>query len=111
MPKFVKGNRARIPGYKWTKKHKENIQAAKNGKKYKPSLRIDYRKQEEAAGSKRPKHCVVCGRRDKKICWDHNHETGAFRGWLCHKCNVILGMAEDNPEILMKLIEYLEKNG
>lgn len=107
MPKFEIGNKARKKGYKWTVKHKNNISAAKSGKGYKPSLRIDYRKQEEIAGRPRPKYCEVCWREDKKICFDHNHKTGKFRGWLCHKCNVVLGMVEDNPEILINLVKYL----
>lgn len=42
---------------------------------------------------------------------DHNHETGAFRGILCLNCNSLLGMAQDNTEILKSAITYLEQNG
>ena len=42
---------------------------------------------------------------------DHNHDTGKFRGILCLKCNSLLGMANDSPEILAKAIIYLEING
>ncbi len=40
---------------------------------------------------------------------DHNHATGKVRGLLCHKCNTILGMAEDNINILANSITYLFK--
>lgn len=40
---------------------------------------------------------------------DHNHITGKVRGLLCSPCNVILGMAKDNPQTLERLISYLTK--
>lgn len=38
---------------------------------------------------------------------DHCHTTGMVRGRLCWECNVILGFAQDSPERLQGLIEYL----
>ena len=40
---------------------------------------------------------------------DHCHKTNKIRGLLCTKCNSLLGMANDNIEILLKAIEYLKK--
>ena len=58
--------------------------------------------------------CAVCGkepllRTDKSwgLCVDHDHTTGKVRGLLCSSCNVILGHVHDNPDILMKLVDYL----
>lgn len=42
---------------------------------------------------------------------DHNHETGEFRGILCLKCNSLLGMAKDSPEVLEKAKHYLNTRG
>lgn len=39
---------------------------------------------------------------------DHDHRTGAVRGLLCHRCNTIMGMLEDDPALLTKMIAYLE---
>lgn len=50
--------------------------------------------------------CEVCGNK-RKLCIDHDHTTGKFRGLLCICCNSALGFAKDNPEILKKLISYL----
>ena len=40
---------------------------------------------------------------------DHCHETGLFRGLLCHNCNLLLGHAKDQPEVLRRAAEYLEE--
>jgi hypothetical protein len=54
--------------------------------------------------------CEICGsapNSKRALCLDHDHVTGAFRGWLCAKCNALLGMARDNPGILRAAISYL----
>lgn len=52
--------------------------------------------------------CVVCGKHvGLSICLDHCHKTGAFRGWLCYRCNTALGMVDDSPERLEALSDYL----
>lgn len=66
---------------------------------------------EATAGRPRPPLCEVCDRPNKSgrgMHFDHCHKGGHFRGWLCSHCNNTLGMAGDNPEILRKLIAYLE---
>jgi len=50
--------------------------------------------------------CELCGK-DKKIVYDHDHETCEFRGWLCDPCNRGLGQCGDNIEGLLKRINYL----
>jgi len=41
---------------------------------------------------------------------DHCHETGAFRGYICHSCNRALGLLKDNKIALYNAIAYLEKD-
>ena len=43
----------------------------------------------------------------RAFCLDHNHQTGEFRGWLCHDCNRALGQFKDSIEILERAIKYL----
>lgn len=63
------------------------------------------------AGRPRPTVCDVCGGvGDKKgIVFDHCHQKGHFRGWLCSACNKILGFANDDPERLLRLVAYLRR--
>ncbi len=63
----------------------------------------------ENAPRPKPESCEVCGRFGR-ICYDHNHKTGEFRGWLCFKCNIALGMIDDNPKTLTDLAKYIIKN-
>jgi hypothetical protein len=74
------------------------------------------RKQELLMGRPRPDTCEMCGNgpsgRGSKpgsgICFDHDHETGAPRGWLCDRCNKVLGLVKDSPELLYDMAAYLE---
>lgn len=61
------------------------------------------------AGRPKPDICDVCGR-GGLIVYDHCHQQGHFRGWLCHMCNATLGFVADDPEILLKLANYLRQN-
>lgn len=59
-------------------------------------------KQEDACGiCKKP----FASQRDTVI--DHCHATDKVRGLLCRKCNVGLGMFEDNTESLKNAVAYL----
>jgi hypothetical protein len=52
--------------------------------------------------------CAICGGAMKRICIDHDHETGAVRGLLCHNCNVALGHLRDSPALLRAAADYVE---
>jgi len=101
---------------KRTRRDMENgsIRSRELKKKYGISLE-DYQQMAEQQGD----CCAICGTTEKgmargrKRYWsvDHNHETGAVRGLLCQKCNTLIGLADDNVEILRKAILYLEKYG
>lgn len=64
-------------------------------------------KNEKRAGRIKPENCEVCGLKQSRICFDHNHKTGEFRGWLCSNCNTALGLVKDNPVTLKLLSDYL----
>ena len=52
--------------------------------------------------------CGICGNINssgKRLCVDHNHDTGEVRGLLCTKCNYNLGwleMLQDNIEFYLE---------
>lgn len=65
------------------------------------------KRREEKAGRPQSAECEICGR----VCitrYDHCHVTGKFRGWLCHQCNVVLGLVKENSLVLKQMIRYLE---
>lgn len=56
--------------------------------------------------------CAICGStkwggRHNTPCVDHDHATGQIRGLLCHSCNLILGHAKDNHNVLLAATVYL----
>lgn len=58
-----------------------------------------------------PLNCEICERRPStnKLAIDHCHTTGAFRGWLCFRCNTALGKLGDNIEGLEKAVAYMRR--
>ena len=43
-----------------------------------------------------------------RLAVDHDHATGDARALLCHRCNVSLGMMDEDPEYIRALAEYAE---
>ncbi len=56
--------------------------------------------------------CAICKQSVSydKIHFDHNHKTNKFRGLLCNKCNLGIGLFNDNSNFLIEAINYLRKN-
>lgn len=50
--------------------------------------------------------CAICGS-EHRLCIDHDHSTGKVRKVLCDRCNRALGVVDDDPELLLKLVDYL----
>lgn len=63
----------------------------------------------EIAGRPRSSECELCGEKGK-IVFDHCHASGAFRGWLCDRCNKVLGLVHDSPSLLARMIDYLTRS-
>jgi hypothetical protein len=53
--------------------------------------------------------CGICRDELIKPVVDHCHETGKVRKLLCYKCNILLGQARDNVNILANAISYLKE--
>lgn len=61
-------------------------------------------------GRPRPSRCELCEIEAKTV-FDHDHVTGEFRGWLCHRCNRTLGQVKDSISLLLKMADYLHRGG
>jgi hypothetical protein len=84
---------------KWRAKYPEREQEVKYRNRYGVEL---------SEIRPRPENCELCGRKHKKIVFDHCHNSGAFRGWICDPCNISLGNVGDSVEILERIIAYLK---
>jgi len=51
--------------------------------------------------------CEICGS-IKKLHIDHNHRTDKIRGILCSKCNISIGLVDENLIILSNMLQYLK---
>jgi hypothetical protein len=54
--------------------------------------------------------CKVC-KRIKKLVVEHNHTTKKVRGLTCHGCNTLIGVLENNRNILPEALTYLTVGG
>jgi hypothetical protein len=58
--------------------------------------------------------CAICGSKTtnaktkKYLSVDHNHKENIVRGLLCFNCNLLVGFAKDNPQILKAALNYLK---
>jgi len=58
--------------------------------------------------------CQICkqpeSRKNRRLSLDHDHATGRLRGFICCRCNLLIGRATDDPELLERAAFYL-RNG
>lgn len=50
--------------------------------------------------------CPICAVRPATHI-DHDHDTGAVRGLLCNYCNRGIGLLGDDPDALLRAVQYL----
>lgn len=96
--------KARIRAREYRKLDKYKKAQARRMKKFKDKLKAERLK---IAGRPQPDYCELCEEKAITV-WDHDHKTGLFRGWLCDRCNRVLGSVKDDPILLKKFIDYLD---
>ena len=50
--------------------------------------------------------CPICSKRPATHV-DHDHDSGEVRGLLCNYCNRGIGLLGDDPEALLRAVQYL----
>lgn len=94
---------------KWKKENKEKVRDHATKYKYGINL-LKYSKILETQEHK----CKICGTDNPghkgKFVIDHCHKHGHVRGLLCNRCNIMLGFAKDDTDILANAITYLKNS-
>jgi hypothetical protein len=77
------------------------------------------REQYNAMRQQQEDKCAICGAEEtardrlgqiRPLAIDHDHRTSKVRELICHRCNALLGWADDDAGVLQKAIAYLEKH-
>jgi len=105
---YQKNKEAIIAG---VKKYRENNLEQIKERKRKKNYGIEPGTYDKMLLEQDNKCCVCYIELDqcKQISIDHCHKSGDVRGLLCSRCNLMLGMVEDNIDILQSAINYLAK--
>lgn len=115
---------------RWRAKNPEKNRAAQQRQRAKPEYKVkaakyrdkrlsdkEYQRWAQAksmqskgflVGRPRPDACDICNE-NGRICYDHDHKRGHFRGWICHRCNVVLGFVKDDANLLLQIAAYLQR--
>ncbi len=102
---------------RWRKENPQKVQHYKRQRaenEYYASLRRKYGIDPVEAARRLKKQnyqCAVCGAapRQRRLNLDHCHSTGKVRGFLCRRCNSILGFVGDDADLLVRGARYLRK--
>ena len=54
--------------------------------------------------------CAICSGFYSILCVDHNHSNGKIRELLCRNCNLLLGSAKEDINLLIGCVMYLQKH-
>lgn len=122
--KKIEHNRSQSRKYYWQNREKEK----EDSRKYRESHKEYYRKhsaenyyrkfygitlaQKEQMRIAQDNKCAICGnefKNNEKCCIDHNHNNKKLRQLLCSRCNLGIGIFEEDIELLQKVIRYLYK--
>lgn len=93
------------------KRDSDRASNLKAGKKYRiKKLYGLTQEQVQIIAENQTHQCAICDKPfEEKVQIDHCHKTGIIRGLLCINCNWLLGKAYDDPKLLRKAAQYLEK--
>ncbi len=55
-------------------------------------------------------NCAICGQPMQRPVVDHNHDTDKVRQLLCSPCNSAIGLLQENPVVLRRAADYIERH-
>jgi hypothetical protein len=116
-PDWQEKNREYMKGYR----RRNAARLAEQGRKYQQDNALEIRLKKKGLDLAHIEQikahdglCDICGNPPDgkwgELAIDHCHEGGGFRGLLCSSCNMALGLFKDDPDILRKAAEYVEKH-
>lgn len=91
-------------GREWRRRNPERVAARKWRERIKREAQYA-----ATAGRRKPDICDICALKIGNIVYDHCHQKGHFRGFLCDRCNTTLGLVEDSTRLLMAMAAYLQR--
>jgi hypothetical protein len=94
----------RVTKAHWRKQYPE----AQKARELRYKERLESRLEAEA-GRPRATSCELCSAPGRTT-FDHCHDSGVFRGWLCDRCNRTLGQVHESSSLLRKMADYLEEH-
>jgi|GEM_PF-1411769 len=90
----------------WRKKNPELAKQNDYRGRYKSLYKISIQQLELLKNANNGK-CWICDKSKKRLVVDHDHADNSVRGALCDSCNHVVGLFENNLELLNKIIRYL----
>lgn len=104
----------------WAKNNPEKVRAKNRKNDLKRTYNINPEQWNDLL-AKQNNRCAICNKTEENVrrfhvdhdhaCCPGNTSCGkCVRALLCAKCNVALGMVNDNSETLRAMISYLERN-
>lgn len=69
----------------------------------------EYRRKEEL----QLKGCAICKqpcKTGRELAIDHDHKTNFVRDLLCYRCNAVLGLVNDDEDLLFDMLDYLKRH-
>jgi hypothetical protein len=101
----------RLSVQRWRERNPDRVKANQAAQRTSYGLTLE---ELDAMWQAQSGRCAICGvpeRTTRRLAIDHDHTTGAVRGLLCQRCNMALGMFEDDPDRLTAAAAYLSRQG
>jgi hypothetical protein len=95
----------------WHKNHPERVKLHFKKAGLKRYYNITVEEYDEMFNKQEGK-CLICGHHQsefkRRFDVDHNHTTSKIRGLLCWNCNLLIGHAKEDINVLKNAVKYLE---